>query len=218
MSLKILILVLSSKKPPYDMLYQTQRDTWDAVDVMNVSSLYYWCDDFDTMIQKFATAIHAIMKWDWDFIFRTNSSSYIDKQRLLDQAQTLPLNKAYQCIGCSGAGFFLSRDLVSDLCHDLVGHTHTHIPEDVVIWQTLQARNINLLPGAMRSDIWPRPGRVVVNDDSNVIDFADEKRIKNAYHVRCKSDTSDRQKDVFAMKIVHHIKYSSKVFNQELGF
>ena len=91
--MRLLVLVLSCRKPPYDALWEAQQRTWDSVSVPDVSTLYYWCDELATMPWRLKLALDSAWDARWDMIFRTNSSSYVDKARLLAKAKTLPTER-----------------------------------------------------------------------------------------------------------------------------
>lgn len=203
MSCKILILVLSSKKPPYDLLYEAQKRTWDSVSVPSVETRYYFCDGFETMVPKLLEALGEALKSEWDFVFRTNSSSYVDKKALIKFAEDLlPREKCYAGIDgdgfASGSGFFLSRDCAKALCGSI--GPRKGLIEDEWVGAMLKLGGVSVLDG-VRADFWDR--RVISGFAE--FDLGDED-IRTAYHVRCKSDTLDRDRDVIAMETVHQIK------------
>lgn len=216
--MNVLILVASCLKPPYDELWAAQERTWDSIKVDGVETFYYACTELDTMHVKLAAALSdALTLLQWDFVFRTNSSSYVDKARMLAMAETLPREKCYCGIDgdgfASGSGFFLSRDAAEILARDLptgpqentqrrVGDAQW-LADDVLCGRALAAHGIGVTPGARRYDYWTQkfvakhygfePGRF-------------EAELRDAYHVRCKFGGADRRKDVEAMEAVHKIK------------
>ena len=216
---RLLVLVLSCRKPPYDALWEAQQRTWDSVSVPDVSTLYYWCDELATMPWRLKLALDSAWDARWDMIFRTNSSSYADKERLLAHAATLPAERCYQGVEgigfASGSGFFLSRDLAMILRLYLENRNYDAI-EDEVVGQVLRDQGIHNIPGAERIDYWPRPTLVRTqrspHDASRIFEpinatrGATENDVRDTYHVRCKASDGDRQKDVEAMEIVHRLK------------
>ena len=204
--MKILILVLSCKKPPYDTLYEAQRRTWDSVDVSGVVTRYFWCDEVAVMPGVFRRTLDDSVDLMWDFIFRMNSSSYVDKVMLKAFAETLPRERCYCGIDgggfASGSGFFLSRDMVEVLRRGLP-ERHDGLIEDQVAGQVLTAAGFSVSSRAERYDFWQREfergfyGRSVKDEEA---------AIRAAYHVRCKSNDADRGKDVVAFEAVHRIK------------
>jgi len=113
-SLKILIMVLSCRSHPFDKLMSVQKETWDSINVEGVETVFYrggnaliWngnvlevpCDDgYDWMHWKMKLSIDEIWDKDWDVIFRTNASSYVDKKRLLFSSRCLPTIGVYHGI------------------------------------------------------------------------------------------------------------------------
>lgn len=105
---KVLILVLSTDKPPYDNLYRTSRETWDAADVEGVETIFYFAaspdkegnyktlyttsdDDFFSMGKKTLCAFeYALANREWDYCFRANASLYVHKPGLLRYVQNQP--------------------------------------------------------------------------------------------------------------------------------
>lgn len=192
-------MVLSSIQDPYYKLMKAQKETWDSIDHPNVETVYYYgeelpegvtpgdkrdlamnCSDTYMMMHyKFKLALDAVWDREWDYIFKTNSSSYVDKHNLYLKAQTLDNKLVYCGVDggrfASGAGAFISRDLCAYLRKVL-----NHIPqtyEDVHIGQLL---NMEVTRGACRQDF----------------DSLDNTILLDQYHYRCKIDSKDRNKDI----------------------
>lgn len=187
--MKVLIMVLSSGKPPYDALHIAQLNTWDSVSHDKVDTMYYFCDTYNLMHVPFREALKdVIKKGGYNYIFRTNSSSYIDKELLFQKANRLPLSECYCGINgggfASGSGVFISSDLFQFICDGLKDEPHG--AEDVYIGQVLQEHGIGVTSGAERYDF---------NHKHDVL--------KPYYHYRCKSNSDDRSKDIFAFNLVH---------------
>lgn len=203
---RIIILVLSCRQPPYNRLHEAQRRTWDSIEVSDVTTCYYWCDDLTRASRLLREELDRVWGLDWDYLFRTNASSYVDKDRLLEHARWLPRERYYQGIDgggfASGSGFFLSRDLAMILRASLPNE-HPELVEDEVVAEVLRPHHVINQPGAERIDFWPRP--MIVRQRAE-ISFSTETLIHDAYHIRCKSDTADREKDIMAMEEVHQIK------------
>lgn len=103
---RVLILVVSSQKPPYDVMMQTALDTWDSFEVEGVETIYY-CgapkkdntnkviyfdirEGYDTMGYKMLEAFDWVLNnKEFDYIARVNSSCYVDKKELIKHVQTL---------------------------------------------------------------------------------------------------------------------------------
>jgi hypothetical protein len=194
--MKILILVLSCLENPFDLLMKKQQETWDSIPNENIKTIYYYgngggfkkinetiyeygaesSDEYEFMHWKFFLLLKEIINDDWDYIFRTNSSSYVDKENLLKFAKTLPKEKCYCGINvdhfyASGCGFFLSRDVVEVLLNSNYSSDKQSY-EDMYIGHLLYHNGIGVTPGATRSDL-------------DIGDFGDS----NTYHYRCRSYT-----------------------------
>jgi len=143
--LKILILVLSynDNGGTYSEFFEAQKKTWDSIIVPNVETYYYFGNSEENIIKnneihvtdtensrctnKLITTLKIINNFDFDILFRTNSSSYIDKKLLYDFLSNADCNKFYSGIinanvnpnarhikkYGSGAGLCLSKDLVN---------------------------------------------------------------------------------------------------------
>lgn len=224
--MKILILVLSYNDGVYAELMKSQQATWDSIDVPGVQTFYYhgglyneggldfllkfgngrptWerlqfkcTDEYYYMAAKFKMMLDYIHDEEYDLIFRTNSSSYVNKQRLKEFAETLPKEKLYAGwtmvdsedhggLVVSGAGIFMSRD-VAEILREQIDPT-VEREEDIEIGRILRRNGITAIDDKSRID-WPY----------NLADSA----LYEAYHIRFK--TSDRQADAINMKIVHQL-------------
>lgn len=127
----VLVLVLSSHVGVYSELHEAQRRTWDSIGVPGVTTRYYFAETWENYT-PLKEALAVIIAGEFTHVFRTNSSSYIDKRMLLAFSQTLPIKNCYVGVHgwlpdvpfngtrrrvhyVSGAGAFLSMDAVSVL-------------------------------------------------------------------------------------------------------
>jgi len=210
--MKILILVLSFDDCSiYTDFYKTQKDTWDSIVVDGVETYYYFGNNTKNHLvgnniytnvteslmncgNKSIEAFKIIVDMDFDFVFRTNSSSYIDKLLLKKHLENKPKNNFYSgVIGdhfgiqfCSGSGFVLSKDLVQLLIQN-ENSLNFNLIDDVCFGQFLSSKNISLI-NSYRFDI---------TQEVREIDL-------NFFHYRLK--TKDRQKDINNMKLIHNKK------------
>jgi hypothetical protein len=210
--MKILILVLSHNDNGgiYSEFYKTQKETWDSVDIDDVQTFFYFGNSEQNIIigneihtntpeglvncgYKTIEVFKLINEIDFDFIFRTNSSSYVDKQLLKSYLETKPKENYYSgIIGnhngipfCSGSGFILTKDLVKLLIDNENILDYTFI-DDVCFGKFLSSKGIQLIP-SKRFDI--------INDDYPPIDY---------FHYRLK--TENRINDIENMKKIHKNK------------
>lgn len=207
--MKLLILVLSYNVAPFSDFMRVAQETWDKEKHPDIDVIYYYgnqngkgwnfsndkellvncTDDYNMMHWKLKLALDAIDYHKYDLIFRTNSCSYIVKDRILKVAKTLPLTDCYAgwCNGTwiSGAGVFFSPDVL-DLLRKKFTPT-SHGAEDVLIGQILT-------------------DRVPMLDHKTRID-ADKEGFHSfyGYHFRAKTsnDNNDRYRDVANLIKLH---------------
>ena len=221
----ILIMVLSSYQSPYGELMDAQNKTWNSLKVEGVETLFYsgghphdkvdFCgepqsgmvtmdmqfsirDDYYFMAGKFKCALERAGTHLYDYIFRTNSSSYVNKQRLKEFAENLPKEKLYAgwsfpdinddgglCV--SGAGMFLSRDTAEILRDEI--DPQFEMEEDVYCGRLLRKNGIRAINEKSRIDV---PIVIPTNIPTD------------RYHYRFKT-TSNRIADIGNMKSIHKI-------------
>lgn len=225
MTKKVLILVLSCNEEPWISLLNKQKETWDSINIDNVKTLYYYANpnvngstihgndlilkinetkDFKNRIAKLKMAFESVLDLEWDFIFRTNSSSYIDKKRLLNFAQNLPLEKCYCGIPlvhdntikfATGCGYFISRDYVEFLIKNIDEQANFY-GDDVYISALLGQK---ITTGATLMEIWDFEENEL-QQGMSTIKFTDT----YPYHYRCKTMIKgDRSKDILAFDAIH---------------
>lgn len=216
--MKILILVLSYTEWPFGEFMQTQQETWDATQHPNVDVVYYhggwpsgvvshgWhiekdelrkrrelavksSDAYEMMHYKFKLTLDAIAYRNYDLIFRTNSCSYIVKDKLLEVAKSLPLTNCYAGYQngdyISGAGIFFSPDVLDILRNELTNEPHG--AEDVLIGEILKDR----VP--------------MINDESRIDAEVSGVNKFGGYHYRFKTsnDPDQRGRDIENMRVLH---------------
>lgn len=218
-------MVLSYNQPPFDVLMKTQQATFDSVEVEGVRTVYYhgglpdqgavkfsvkysnphssWervefniTDEYYYMAGKLREALRYTQDWEYDYIFRSNSSSYISKPALIEFAKTLPTEKLYagwEINGnegfniVSGAGFFLSPDTAKILM-DNIDPTFEK-EEDYYCAKILHEHGIKIIDDKSRYDV----------------DEFHEYIPKNLYHYRFKGNHGQRLLDAHNMKMLHHL-------------
>lgn len=209
-------MVLSYRVGVYEELMRAQLNTWDSVQHEGVSVWYYYgvegddgpllqrdgsyflctneTDEYYFMASKFRAALGVVLSHgEFDLIFRTNSSSYVNKKNLVEYARknlgTSGVYSGWRLDGTSGpdsvsgAGIFMSRDAAETLYREI--DPAKEIEEDVYI-----------------GDILHRHG-FAIRDDRSRVDYPQQlhKDPRAAYHIRFK--TSDRLCDCENMKLVH---------------
>lgn len=207
---KILIIVLSIKKEPWITIENEGiRKTW--YEKNNNVFFYYGDNDKNEIIgdeirlnvkerlmnlgYKTLECFEMIKDMDFDYVFKTNTSSYIDIKLLCDFIQDKPINNFYcGIIGIynnisfvSGCGCLLSKDLLLKILQHKNYWNHNYI-EDVSLGDLMMKLNIKPSKG-YRFDI--------VNDYEDIpIDY---------YHYRCK-DSNNRNNDIIRMEKIKELK------------
>lgn len=221
--MRVLILVLSFEdKDIYSEFKSVQEKTWDSIDVHGVKTFYYYgganisqildnsiylnvSEGLENCGYKTIECFKAIISLEFDYIFRTNSSSYIDKYLLHNFLINKPREKFYSgIIGefngikfASGSGYFLSKDLVQIIIENSNLWDHI-ILDDVALGKLLTGYNIPLIPSERYEII------------SNKSFWSFFKIIPlRFFHYRLKSES--RKYDLFQMKKIFLLKH---VFNR----
>ena len=141
---------------------------------------------------------------DFDFIFRTNTSSYVDATRLLERLNDMPKSGVYAgfvgtALGklkfASGAGILLSRDVVKKICDHASEWKHGLI-DDVAL-----ADLVSRFDGP-RTELIPLE-RLTLHS-LKVAMGVDAEQISNSFHVRCKANSPEETIEI--MRYVQHIK------------
>lgn len=214
--MKILIIVLSFSDNGgiYDKFYLSQKNTWDSVYVEDVSTYYNFGGSLENYITgdrinvntsegiincgiKTIEAFKLILEKniDFDYVFRTNSSSYVDKSKLKSFLEDKP-RTGYYAGACgnydgfdyvSGSGIILSKDLVK-LISDEKQKMKTKYIDDVMIGEFLKEN------GVFPKNIY----RFNIHNTRN-FNFDDD-----YFLYRCKSN--DRNIDVDNLYLIHNLK------------
>lgn len=167
---KTAVLVLTHKSHPFDFMEQCIRETWGSVIHPSVKIWFYYGDSDNFEIQdnnifcpydegyvnigrKTICAFEYLLTTDFDYIFRPNSSSYVNIDKLYEFTQTLPTSLVYSgssipydTVGecCSGCGFFLSRDLVEMIVRNKEKWNHSLI-DDIALCELLFELNVKMV-------------------------------------------------------------------------
>lgn len=183
-----------NKTIPMSVRNSSPNTTWERVEFQCTDKYYF-------MAAKFKMALDYVFDerfdFKWDLIFRTNSSSYVNKKRLVEFAATLPKEKLYagktlvdlndfSGIAISGAGIWLSRDTAEILQKEIDPEFEQE--EDIYCGRILRKHGIVPIADESRFD-YPEgmEGRHYTDAD--------------VYHIRFK--TGDRKKDADNMRLVH---------------
>ena len=120
MSKKILISVLSLEKEPFISLEKSIRETWGSTKPEGIDIIYYYGNSKEDKLigdklylnapEGLINVGHKTLKmyeyiynnFDFDYVYRTNSSSYIDIKKLQSFIADKPTEKFYS--GVIGKG------------------------------------------------------------------------------------------------------------------
>lgn len=211
----ILVLVLHSEAEPWRTIAETQRETWIASS--RLECLHYVggasCEHLDGCTLRLPAAegrldrlgIKTAMAFDWalrnrefDFVYRTNTSSYVDTAMLSQLLASKQRSRYYAGYHnpsyggfASGCGYALSRDCAKIVAADR--RVAAAYPDDVAVAKLLQSHGITHehlqrmdLETQQQLDAWRSSGR------------------QRCFHYRCKGAEGTRPGwDCAVMREVH---------------
>lgn len=166
---KTAVLILTHTVYPFDLMEKCIKNTWGLTNHSNVKLWYYYggssefqvkdnniycpfAEGYENIGMKTICAFEYLLSTDFDYIFRPNSSSFVNIEKLFEFTQTLPSNSVYngsaipydkvgEC--CSGCGFFLSRDLVKIIVDNKEKWNHLLI-DDIALCEFLSNIDVRM--------------------------------------------------------------------------
>ena len=204
-NLKILILVLSSKTYPSSRNKKAIKKTWGSNLQDNFKIIFYESGEVekiiddtlfvetDTSSKNLGHKLLLALDWcsrniDYDFIFRTNTSSYVNTKELENYISNNLIDKEYSYCGIplvrdykesdkkinflSGAGIILNKKTTQLILNKKKNWDHNEW-EDVALGKLLEENGIPFTNG--------RSQDIENNFYNNIID-------KTNYHYRCRLD------------------------------
>jgi hypothetical protein len=176
-------------------------------DALIGNEIYISCEETLANIGlKTLKSFDLLKQKDFSYIFRTNTSSYVCQQKLakfVDDKSRLNfycgivgryhLNPAIEF--CSGAGYFLSRDVFDLVLKHSDSWDHTHL-DDVSLGIVLKNLGVPIAPGAKRLTL------------ADIHFEYDKKVLDDHYHIRCASYDKKRTSsniEYFHMNRIHEI-------------
>ncbi len=172
----------------------------DTIKVLGVESLYP-----GIIIKTLKSMEFCLNNFSFDYIIRTNISSFWNLYSLINLYDTLPRQKLIQAIighhGCvfpSGSGMIISRDIISLMVSNKEEFNMT-INDDVSVGQFLQKYNITITAG-LRYDYTSNNENISPSDIDKMLH-------DNHYHYRIK-DNSDRQHDKNIFDMLYNSIYN----------
>lgn len=205
---RVLILVLSSQKPPYDTMMQTSFDTWDSVEVEGVETVFYCGEPFKDNNSKviyfpiredYANMGHKLLEaleWcksnkEYDYIARVNSSCYVDKKELIKHVQTLTENVYGLIVPSSdnqpkwmwgGGQFLFSKETINLILENKDKWNHS-IMDDLSISRMMDTLGIEYTDGkACSIDKLEGRWRFMPYGGGSPFEFTDFNDLKNTTH------------------------------------
>jgi hypothetical protein len=219
--MKVLILVLSMNDGEhYSQFFETQKETWDSIDVDGFKTFYYFGNCLENKIvnneihltvneslfttsKKFIESLKLIKDFDFDYIIRTNSSSYIDKIKIKEFLENKPNEKfisgiigSHQSVNfVSGACFFMSKDIVNFILEN---------EKDI---------DLNIIDDLSLGYFFKKHNLTITDKDVTRFDSKKEHLTKTHkisaehFHYRILTGTStERHDDIEIMKLIHELK------------
>lgn len=142
---------------------------------------------------------HLLATQDFDFVFRTNSSSYVNLPMLQEFVQSIPTERFYGgFIGESGGVRFASGACTL-MSRDLVQHVVTD-PE----WEFGIIDDVAMGRSMMRAGVAVQPVKRIDVLSLADIDALKAEDLRSVFVVRCKNSDA-RAHDVSAMRRVHEL-------------
>jgi hypothetical protein len=209
---KVLVLVLAARAWPYPLLIRTIEHTWASVDVDGASTLFYYggeqleergnrlylpvTDALPAGPKTVAAFEHVLAQHDFDFVFRTNASSYVDLPNLHAFAERHAQAERFyaghrgmygELPFASGSGYFLSRDLVQLTVNRREQLDHS-LPDDIALAALMRDAGVELV------DV-PRSGYKSAREVRDVD--------TSQFLFRCKTESPSRIGDIRIMLTLH---------------
>ena len=209
--MKILIFVLTYLDGGiYESFYKRQTETWNTINYDDIKVYFYVGGgdkqeiNGDLIINnlpetvpneayKLINCFEQTLDWEYDYVFHTNSSSYIDKKLLYKWLLDKPREKFYSgVVGnyhnypfASGCGFTISKDVVKLILENQNDWEHGNA-DDATLGVLLSNLGLN---------VYPAPRYDIIDNTNIPNDF---------FHYRLK--TNNRYQDIENMSKVFNIK------------
>ncbi|HEY8030077.1 MAG TPA: hypothetical protein VIE38_11260 [Gaiellaceae bacterium] len=210
--MRILVLVLAARAWPYPILVRAIKRTWASRDTADVSVLFYYggkrlelsgrnlylpvTDALPAGLKTIACFEQVLESKEFDLVFRTNCSSYVDLSNLHGFAGRHARAQAFYSgrrgmFGdlpfASGSGFFLSRDLVELVVERRAEWNH-ELPDDIALAELMQRHAVDLVDA-------PRVDYTSARDLGDVD--------TSQFLFRCKTESPWRLGDIRILVAIH---------------
>lgn len=236
MNIKLLILILASEEPPYiDVQKNGQEKTWAK---NNDSIVYYYYNKYaknnyflnnrylympgieslDNCGKKTLDAFEYVIKnIEFDYIFRTNISSYINIEKIHNICETFNnssiyagykgIDKITNIPFASGSGILLSKDYIKLLIENKHSLKYSLI-DDVMIGDFFKNINVEILNIDKFDFLIPEDGIKLLND--NVLKYP-YFRCKSKIYYNNTRDINSRIHDIKAMFTIHNLLHKNNI-------
>jgi hypothetical protein len=211
--LKTLVAVLATHVRPYPALIRTAKRTWASRTAPDVDVLFYYGgsrprrqgmdlhllvpDDFPHIGEKTLACFEYVLdNVEFDVLFRTNCSSYVDLLNLGAWVDGHARPEGFYAgvvdrhdgvAFASGSGYFLSADLVRVAVAERAAWDHGLL-DDVALGELLSGKHVE-----------PTQAPRVTYTNPSQVDRVDTTQ----FHFRCKTDSRFRADDIEVMERIH---------------
>ena len=216
--MKVIISILAMEARHYPLLDSAVRKTWYNLNEENHKIFFYYGNrekneivgeniytTFDEGLYGCGHRTIAMLEllyneYEFDYIFRTTLSSYVDIKKMTEFLNDKPKDNFYcGVIGdfygipfCSGSGYFLSRNLVKLILDNKNLWNHEYI-DDVALGILMKNFGVPMVEGERQN--------VVSNSPLPYEEFD-----LNNYHFRLKSSNVNVETDITNMINLYNIK------------
>lgn len=230
--MKIIILIIDSPNHHYNNLKKIQQETWNNENYNKYQTFYYsfspnvnkiLCTDTDLIIpgregffnigKKTLIAFDYILNnFDFDFLFRTNLSSYIDTKLLYKHINNNDLiydgivgnfKGLYEF--CSGSGYVIRKDIIKKVLDNQSIWNHQVI-DDCSLGELLKKQNIFPNKKANRYEYFENGTYELKN---NLYSFIQAPVTLDYYHYRLKHPTA-RHLEYDSHYKIHQLKIKNE--------
>ncbi len=227
--MKVLILVMSARRDPWDKLMDTQMETWDSGLHPQTHTLYY-CgkstnattsrifysptlgEELEEISPRTIEAFEKSLEYDWEYMARVHASTYVHKDNLAKFCHTLRRHKVLCGIIAGGDRPFIwggchyvfSRDVVDSFVRNK-DKWNTKVMEDNSITEMKDHLGLPVTEGHSATiNLQPDGNHLCLvyghGDSFNFRSYEEfAEKAQGHFFVRCKQDL-ERHKDIEIMR------------------
>lgn len=231
--MKVLILVLSARRDPWDKLMDCQLETWDAEYYPQTWTLFYCgksdqpstpkvfyspalTESLEDVSSRTIEAFEKALELEWDCLARPHSSTYVHKANLVKFCETLPATDVLCGVMTEGPTPFIwggchyvfSRDVIERMVAHKDQWNRTGDMEDQAITKMAERLSIPVTPGWSATINLGSPNVCLTYNHGDSFNFTDYvgiwDNLDGHFFVRCKQDLR-RHEDVMIMRELHGV-------------